>query len=220
MIIGLGHKKQVGKDTVGKLIQSLDPTFEKHSFAEKLKEVASILFNVPVEKWDDAEFKESIIGYESGAPIGHLEEAITPRKILQKIGESLRDNVDKDIWVNALFNTYIVTSSDNSTTIINEVDEDLKGEFGISMTSIQKKIPNWVITDVRYPNEAEAIKNLGGILIRIDRNTEFIDNHISETALDDYNGWDYVIDNNGTFASLFNQVKEIYGKIREKDNNG
>lgn len=219
MIIGLGHKKQVGKDTVGRFIQSLNPTMERRSFAEKLKEVASVLFNVPVEKWSDAEFKESIIGYESGAPIGKLDEAITPRKILQKIGESLRDNLDENIWVNALLNTYILISSDNSTTIINEVEEDSEEEFGISMTSVQKKFPNWIITDVRYPNEAKAIKDRGGILIRINRNTGFNDNHISETALDNYDGWDYIIDNNGTLTDLFNQVKEIYEKIREKDDN-
>lgn len=214
MIIGLGHRKQVGKDTVGQFIQSLNPAIERRSFAENLKEVAAILFNIPLEKWSDANFKESTIEYSG--------EITTPRKILQKIGECLRDNINENIWVNALLNTYIPFPAidDTNSPIFNEVEEDLQGEFGISMSSIKKIYPIWVITDVRYPNEAEAIKNLGGVLIRIDRNTGFTDNHISETALDNYDGWDYVIDNNGTLENLFNQVKEIYGKIREKDSNG
>ena len=29
--------------------------------------------------------------------------------------------------------------------------------------------PNWIITDVRFPNEADAIKGRGGIIIRVNR---------------------------------------------------
>ncbi len=61
---------------------------------------------------------------------------------------------------------------------------------------------SWIFTDVRFPNEAKAIKDRGGKLIRIERNTGLVDTHISETALDDYKDWDLVIDNNGTKNDL------------------
>ena len=67
---------------------------------------------------------------------------------------------------------------------------------------------NWVITDVRFPNEAWAIKDRGGKLIRVERNTNLIDHHISETALDDFTQWDRVIDNNGTLEELKDQVSD------------
>jgi hypothetical protein len=60
-----------------------------------------------------------------------------------------------------------------------------------------------VITDVRYPNEADAILAAGGIVIRIVRDGVVLNdgrdvNHISETALDDYDKFSAVIHNNGT----------------------
>lgn len=80
--------------------------------------------------------------------------------------------------------------------------------------------PNWVITDVRFPNEAEAIKEHNGITIRINRGLvertgKMIQGpeHISETALDDAK-FDYVIENNGTIEELIEQVKKIL--IKEK----
>ena len=67
-----------------------------------------------------------------------------------------RDGYDSDIWVNTLFNQYKPIYGDPRI-------EAVQG-FGADM-----KYPNWIITDVRYKNEAEIIKNKGGILIRINR---------------------------------------------------
>ena len=68
---------------------------------------------------------------------------------------------------------------------------------------------NIIIADVRFPNEVEAVKERGGIVFRIERPGAGAGNHISETALDDYHGFDYIIDNVGTLEDLFNQVKFI-----------
>jgi hypothetical protein len=44
-----------------------------------------------------------------------------------------------------------------------------------------------VIPDVRYPNEADAIINLGGALWRVERDgVQAVNDHISDSALDDY----------------------------------
>jgi len=57
-----------------------------------------------------------------------------------------------------------------------------------------------VIPDVRFPNEAEFVKNAGGVLIKVSRlagdglpyvAADRDPNHPSETALDGYDGWDY-----------------------------
>ena len=104
---------------------------------------------------------------------------------MQILGQSLRDNLSPDVWVNALFVMY----SSNE---------------------------NWVVTDVRMPNEAKAIKDRGGIIIRVNRNTEYNDNHISETALDNYKDFDFVIDNNEGLEKLVKKVLCIWKSITEK----
>ena len=72
-----------------------------------------------------------------------------------------------------------------------------------------------IITDMRFPNELEAIKKHNGITIRINRGLvertgKMIQGpeHISETALDDAE-FDYVIENDCTIDDLIKKVREI-----------
>jgi hypothetical protein len=73
---------------------------------------------------------------------------------------------------------------------------------------------NWIITDVRFPNEAKAIKDRGGIIIRVDRPfVKPINNHSSEIALDEWN-FDYKIGNVSDLKSLAFTVENIL--LKEK----
>jgi len=59
-----------------------------------------------------------------------------------------------------------------------------------------------VIADVRFPNEAEAIKERGGKVIRINRhNHGAVNTHKSEIAMDNYM-FDHVLYNDGTIDDL------------------
>jgi len=112
----------------------------------------------------------------------------TPVYFLQKVGTELfRNMIDKDFWCKSLMKT---------------VDRVLEYEDNII-----------IIDDVRFPNEADAIKERGGILIRINReerpDTGRDPNHPSEIALDDYEGFDYIIDNDGTIEELYNKLEVI-----------
>ena len=69
--------------------------------------------------------------------------------------------------------------------------------------------PSWCITDVRFPNEVKAIKEKDGIIIRINRETDYVSKHSSEIALDNYEDFDYTIDNNNCIDCLIEKVKEI-----------
>lgn len=60
-----------------------------------------------------------------------------------------------------------------------------------------------IIADARFDNECEAIRDCGGMIIRVDRKTSN-DNHESEQIT--INKDDYVIDNAGTFVGLFYKV--------------
>lgn len=71
-----------------------------------------------------------------------------------------------------------------------------------------------VFTDCRFPNEAEAIRRAGGLVIRVNRPgvgpavDEHGVAHESETALDDYR-FDAVIDNDSTLKDLHAKVVRI-----------
>lgn len=111
---------------------------------------------------------------------------ITPREILQRAGtEAMRNTFDQDIWIK---------------TLQKRLQSDPKQLYAIS--------------DVRYKNEAEAIKSWGGKVIRIDRDypDKPTSNHISETELDGWDGWDDIIDNHSTFTNLYNQIDKLVDK--------
>ena len=149
---------------------------------------------------------------------------LTPRLLLQIIGtECIRDKVHPNAWVNALFADYKSCSLPDETTFIN--DEEF----------IRKNSSQWIITDMRFPNELEAVKSRGGITIRVNRTLPCGDvqfngtqeeweelvkknkeqsakfNHPSETALDNAE-FDYIIDNSGTIEDLIHTVSLILKK--------
>jgi hypothetical protein len=74
-----------------------------------------------------------------------------------------------------------------------------------------------VITDCRFPNEVDSIKQSGGKVIRLTRNP-FQSDHISETVLDkdsyDWSNFDYVVDNSDiTLLDQFTQIKKLLEEI-------
>jgi len=246
MIIGISGKIKSGKDTVGKIIQYLvdknkagyqhsdsQEDFESYcknfnqkycnwqikKFAGKLKEITALLTGCTVEDLESQEFKNKELGIEwrqAGWKIrGFIqaapEESVTYRHLLQVIGtNALRDVVHKNIWVNALFADYYLRQKPPQIT-----------EKG-AIFSFDGIYPNWVITDMRFPNEFDAVKSREGITIRVNRPTKdlFCNNvnaqlpltimtqHPSETAIDNHN-FDYVIDNDGSISDLIDKVKEI-----------
>ena len=73
----------------------------------------------------------------------------------------------------------------------------------------------WIITDARFENEADYIKKMGGILIRIEgdpakvrENSTRDLTHASETSLDNY-AFDLYIHNDGTLDDLRDKVKFV-----------
>jgi len=63
------------------------------------------------------------------------------------------------------------------------------------------------ISDVRFPNEAEEIRNRGGAIVRIVREGFGpINGHISETA---FKGQDIIIYNQGTPQDMLDQFRDF-----------
>lgn len=165
----------------------------------------------------------------------------TPRLLLQIIGtECIRDKVHPNAWVNALFAdykpkmTYDVKSeeakkiSDGKYIVPRLPNIPIKywdklietRRFTWHENIINDVYPNWIITDMRFPNELEAVKSRGGITIRVNRFEQISTNirvhgtgvpHESETALDNAE-FDYTIENNSTIEDLIQTVSLILTK--------
>lgn len=73
-----------------------------------------------------------------------------------------------------------------------------------------KKNKNYVITDVRFPNEAYAIRDLGGKIWRVQRpGVSPVNHHVSETAMDGFL-YDGVLHNTpGDIEGFEKQLKEL-----------
>lgn len=68
---------------------------------------------------------------------------------------------------------------------------------------------HWVVTDVRFPNEANAIKEVGGVIVRINRPSKPpVNKHLSEIALDQWE-FDYHVENDKDIVDLLMPAKKI-----------
>ena len=191
MIIGITGKAQSGKDTACRIVQLINTVdydcaclegegekyildnvdnilpitcmWEKHAFADKLKECASTILGVPRFMFESGEFKESF----TSLPLSNKEgEPMTNREFLQYFGTEVGRSIDKDLWIKALMYSYG-----------------------------RDKESHWIVPDVRFPNEADAIRNAGGVLWKIERDGSGAGNHISEKLIDDIMV-DIIIENN------------------------
>jgi hypothetical protein len=107
---------------------------------------------------------------------------LTAREVLQIVGTDMFRKMQNHVWSNA------------------------------TIRQIQRENPDIaIIADCRFPNEVTAIKNVGGIVIKLTRNP-YNSNHASEIALDpdqyDQSIFDLVVDNDN--MTITEQNKAIY----------
>jgi len=242
----ISYDKWDGKEVWG----STDNKFHTSSYkirkyADKLKDIVCLLIGCTREQLEDIDFKNSELGeswwYHSiqreisgtyqlipydKTKSNLLIHKLTPRKLLQLLGtECGRNIIHPNIWINSLYADY--------KPIVPHVRVRQKGmtaseaRLAFSLATKNAKLPNWVITDMRFPNEAKAVKDRSGITIRVNRTydidkSDILNNpekappisfHESETALDNYE-FDYVIDNSKGIDELISIVKYIL--IKEK----
>ena len=207
MIIGVCGFIGSGKDTVADYLVNLHH-FRRESFANTLKDAVSAVFG-----WDrtmlEGRTKQAREWREQQDNwwTNRLGMVITPRWVLQNWGtEVCRNGFHDDIWIASLEN------------------------------KLRNSTDDVVISDCRFPNEIQAIKQSGGRVVRVvrgpepewynaavscnrgpngnstwalsGRKLEQLGVHASETA------WvgtqfDVVLDNNGTLDDLYQQVKRL-----------
>lgn len=213
-LCGLNGYAGSGKDAVASILQELDPSIQNKKFSGKLKEVAAIMLGIDPKCFESQEFKSSRLSddwwvWQKNPKSGGTDveptyfsdpqtRPMTVREFLQKLGtEAIRDGLHQNAWVNALFADY--RSQGHVVDL---------GDIKINVAPSR-----WVVSDCRFENEAQAIKDRGGVIIRIDRpGVKPINNHPSETALDHW-PFDYKIANVSDLVSLKFTVENIYKEI-------
>lgn len=185
-----------------------DKEFEIKKFADKLKDVVCILINCTRDELEDQDFKNKELGeewwyYNTGdndypilipfLTVHSVNDKInksllkyliklTPRKLLQLIGtECGRKIIHPNIWVNSLFSNYQ----------LNDYSIDQTSSLELTKSDKDIRYPNWAITDLRFKNELEAIKNKAGFVVRVDRYKTSIEwqEEYFEIQVLDPNGW-------------------------------
>lgn len=207
------------------------PYVKVYSFADHLKWICIKLFDIPFEccfgtdeqknqvqehlRWENM---PGVITYDSGAKRlsqalskhftpnssmgregGDLdviaamglqiknEGAMTAREFMQFFGTDVMRKMYEPIWVNAC---------------IKKIQQEQSGLA--------------IIADVRFPNEAKAIEQAGGKVVRLTREVHE-DNHSSEVALDDYPFTDYIDNKIESIDVLMVKVKQFYRSLKEQN---
>ena len=151
--------------------------FERKAFADPLKRSVANLFEIPFKDVDTLKNDKRAKVTLSTYP-GYTVE-MSFRGFLQRYGtEAHRDTFDENFWANLTLPS---------------------GGYYPGR--------NIVITDVRFANEAERVKSVGGTLVRIYRSMVLRgDPHPSEQFAFEV---DHIIYNNGTLDQLWPKVEDM-----------
>lgn len=195
MIIGLHGEIGAGKDTVCEMMRYLMYKYcTEYTFDDwAANGAASDWKNVKISK----RLKE-IVSMLTGYSI-----------------EQIEDRLLKDAPIKGWGNDAVTLR-----TVMNEVGTGIARKLNpnvwiFSTFANYTNDDKWIVSDIRFPNEADYIRNKGGIIIDIRREISYstVDySHLTETAMREYE-YDYIIENRGSLDDLLKNVRTALYKI-------
>jgi len=191
--IAISGKAGSGKDTVAKMlpiaykqITGNMPFYTIEALANPIKEIVGIMFpNISSKVLYGPSENRSEL-----VPNAYLNgENITCRRLLQHLGTEVCREYNKNIWLDVL-------------------------DYRAKQSELQGK-DLFIVSDCRFLNEFEYLKNHSYITIRIERKNHLNMTHSSEIDLDEIpnSEFDFVIDNNKSMEELNEQVLNILSKL-------
>jgi hypothetical protein len=168
--------------------QRIWPYVKMYNFADALKELCITMFDISHEqaygsyknsltklKWENmpgvassTQIEDLSLSTEDLEKLGiqsHKPGFMTAREVLQFVGTDIFRRMYEPVWVKLL---------------MNKIKEDSPLVA--------------VIADCRFDNEAQAVKDEGGIIVRLTRRPTR-DNHASEDGFKEFSDFDLVLDN-------------------------
>ena len=202
MIIGITGLISSGKGTVADILVE-EHNYIKLSFADKLKDGVATVFG-----WERSMLEgDSVESREWRETVDEFwtnetGREITPRLVLQEFGtDCMRNGFYDGVWV-SLVKQEIINNPDN----------------------------NYIVPDVRFPNEIKIIKSLNGEVWNVRRGelpewwgTAILDNQTNSTLMKDnhpevhQSEWRWISTNDTFDKILYNDdsIKALYSKISD-----
>lgn len=184
MLIGVSGKKRSGKDEIAKVVA--ERGFRPIAYADPIRRALEILNPVVhyILKMDGLVELRYNDAVEALGYEAAKEEFPEIRRLMQVFGTDVcRVMFGDEVWTNYL------------------------------RDAINRDGGDYVVTDIRFRNEARLVQTRGGVVLRVVRpGLPNDDTHDSETSLNDWE-CDYIIQNDGTLDDLRNEVNRILDKI-------
>ena len=168
-----------GKSTAGNILKEYG--YEEITFAQPVKEIGLIL------------------GFEHKELYGLQEDKLKINEFWGVSGREFMQKFATNVMRNEL-HKYINMNMDGKTIWVRLCEKKI-----IQMLKENKKI---LVSDGRFPDEINMIKQYNGTIIKLERNNSHDLNHESESYISNIS-YDIIIDNNGTIDDLENEIKKI-----------
>jgi len=210
LIVGISGKINSGKSTFSKRLVELG--FHKFSFADWMKQYCANVYGVPVEWMYDQDAKESTAREYK---ISELCKDLRPFERMGYSAERCRELVLQ--LEKTLNRSHFISLREMLQYVGTEYFRALDPNFHVKRTVERLDHDlDYVCDDLRFPNEVEALKQVHATLYRINRPSHSdTGNHPSETALDDYTGWDRIITNDSTLENYNLAVDRMIKQLHE-----
>lgn len=230
MIIGLCGLAQSGKNTAANFLLNHNIVHSEYAFAEPIKACVNALFG-----WNEDHAEGALKEVELDVEVTlerfdmfcrawkkyGLDAYMSPLAAVNTLRYIFHIQPSKWDTFKALFNKYHqirligrISPRKAYQLFGTEFGRDLLGENVWVDIAPTKKV---VITDVRFPNEREWLRENGGVLVRINSNRETIQEtgHVSEKHVKEFDV-DLDIHNNGTLQEYEQNFMVNFAKFLQK----
>lgn len=191
--IAICGKANSGKNTVAKALRKEISEYQKGisceyiAFADPIKAMIRLMFPHLEEK-----YLTGSSAYRSEPIPGAFKDGVplTVRQLLIDLGTGVGRACKETIWLDAFDNTFQKSQSQLKNMVI--------------------------VTDVRFRNEFDHLKNKDFVIIKLWRDDHLKIDHASETNQDSIKDdeFDFVLHNNGTLKDLKLAVAQIAKQIK------
>lgn len=218
MLLCFSGKARVGKDTAADYMINSRGWTRKVGFADNLKNICMEVFELSEYEVRTQDGKSSVLREPRVVSKEHLSQ------VLRCMNRTHVVNLeDKDYSL--MLGMELYTPRDVLQFIGTEVIRLYVPNYHLEAV-INSIVPSEkvVITDARFPNEINSVLDCGGYVVRINRPYKFkaakeiskVSSHPSETALDDYTEWSYIINNDGDcLDSLYEKIDSMLSQLEK-----
>lgn len=178
-IVAFGHQSRVGKDTAGKMLVSMLRISNKYPKGVQKRAFGYQLKLSAYTKWKQYGLMPPEF-YDEPAN-EHLRKVKLPR-------------IDKDpveLWI-----------AEGETTRTIYMNTWLDAALDDQSCDVA------IICDLRNPNEVEALRQRGGLIIKVSK-PDVTEYRSMDLILKDFTGWDHHLVNDGSLTTLHNKVQAM-----------